>query len=281
MNPDRVLTAIEFPIPLVPGTLGAGELGFLHTTTVDYVLTTPEGQPLLAVEFDGLGHGYSQDGRYVQSAPVRRDPSREWKLSLKVRIADEVHFPLMVISYDEKTELDPATGLTLAHGLIGEYLAYHHLHKGTHEPLFDDDEADWLSRLPSDEQFEITQDRITAREVDADIRWNPVARLEARLMARLVRAGPGTSWSYRHLEDGDRPPECDLYGESFDARKLREWMDSRPRMGCEATVTTPQLTVTRSVWIRRVSTLGVDPICLVAQAACVLSTRAALGPEAG
>jgi hypothetical protein len=74
-------------IDLDPHLLAAEELSFLHKTTVDYVLVEGEGKPRLAIEFDGMGHGISRHGRYIQKLPSKRDPKRGWMLDLKVRVA--------------------------------------------------------------------------------------------------------------------------------------------------------------------------------------------------
>ena len=39
---------------------------FFFKTSVDYVLCTNEGRPILAIDFDGLGGGFDRDGEYVQ-----------------------------------------------------------------------------------------------------------------------------------------------------------------------------------------------------------------------
>lgn len=42
------------------------EKNFLYKTSVDYTLCTKESKPLVSVEFDGLGHGFSKNGEYVE-----------------------------------------------------------------------------------------------------------------------------------------------------------------------------------------------------------------------
>src|ERR1043166_5671135 len=69
------------------------------------------GGPLLAIEFDGLGHGFSRHGRYFQRVPTPRDKRRAWKLNLKARVANEAAFPFVILSYDEKEVLEEVTRL--------------------------------------------------------------------------------------------------------------------------------------------------------------------------
>jgi hypothetical protein len=104
-EPDfKVYPHVSFAnlIDLDPQVLDAAELSYLHRTTVDFVLTSAGGQPLLGIEFDGLGHGYSRGSRYIQVVRSKRDLNRAWKLDLKLRIANAASFPFAVLSHDEK-----------------------------------------------------------------------------------------------------------------------------------------------------------------------------------
>jgi hypothetical protein len=53
---------------------------YFYATNVDYTFCEADGRPLLSVEFDGIGHGFSRDARYVEGRSTI-DPKREWKLN--------------------------------------------------------------------------------------------------------------------------------------------------------------------------------------------------------
>ena len=97
---------------------------FLFKTSVDYTLCTKDGQPIVSIEFDGISHGFSRRGEYVavRDAP-RNDPRRHWKLDLKVRLATDAGYPLLVVSYHEKNPISKDTHLTIVDGAIGQVLA--------------------------------------------------------------------------------------------------------------------------------------------------------------
>src|SRR5258706_515450 len=125
---DGVFPEVPFAnlVELDERRLSADELSFLHKTSVDFVLAGADWRPLFVVEFDGLGHGYSRNGVYIQRAVTQRDPHRAWKLNLKARVAAAAGLPFVIVSYDEKAVIDEETGLTIVHGIFGQFLATSH-----------------------------------------------------------------------------------------------------------------------------------------------------------
>lgn len=65
----------------------AGEWQQLLKTSVDVTLCTKDDdKPVVSLEFDGMGHGFSRNGEYIQLHPSA-DPHRKLKFDLKLRIA--------------------------------------------------------------------------------------------------------------------------------------------------------------------------------------------------
>ncbi|MGI8422913.1 MAG: hypothetical protein ACR2NO_02140 [Chloroflexota bacterium] len=167
-------------IDVDPQMFDAAELSFLHKTTVDYVLTTAEGQLLWAIEFDGLGHGARRHGRYVQRVQSRQEPNRAWKLDLKCRAADEAGFSLAIVSYEEKEIIDPEVNLILAHGMIGGFLAHGYASRRMQE-LFEAD-RETIEALPAEERDEYVADYIMiSATVEADLTLNPLCKRAGEL----------------------------------------------------------------------------------------------------
>lgn len=83
---------------------------FLMKTSFDFVICELEsGLPILVVEFDGLGGGFSQEGNfYIKSIP-EIDPHRKLKMETKLSLCAEFQVPLIVISYNESNLL-PESG---------------------------------------------------------------------------------------------------------------------------------------------------------------------------
>jgi hypothetical protein len=102
--------------------LPANERRFFYATNVDYTFCEPTGRPVMSIEFDGIGGGFSRDGTYF---PKRQtpDPNRKWKLDFKLRVARSVGFPFGVVSSEETEELGPGVSLTVLDSVIGRCLA--------------------------------------------------------------------------------------------------------------------------------------------------------------
>jgi hypothetical protein len=63
--------------------LSATDWDLYLKTSVDFVLVDPVARPSLAVEFDGMGGGFSSSTTYVQVRPTR-DPKREAKIQCEM-----------------------------------------------------------------------------------------------------------------------------------------------------------------------------------------------------
>ncbi len=256
--------------------LSAAELSFLNKTSVDFVLTGEAWQPLFVVEFDGLGHGYSRNGVYVQTAFTRRDPQRAWKLGLKARVAAAAGLPFVIVSYDEKAVIDRETGLTIAHGIIGQFLAGQHAARRMNE-LYEAQKDD-IEAMPEDERTEYVQDYVViSAEVEADLDWNPICGLLSRLRERAFELAPIKSSGQQPLHDPPRPDNTTPFEPGFDGGALQEWWRSIRRWGCECWVDTGRGRVASGpVWVRNIEGSGVDPISLVNEIAELVAWRAAV-----
>ena len=73
-------------------------------TSIDYTLCTKDGQPILSIEFDGLGEGFSRQGEYHQQTATV-DPYRKLKMDFKLRIARNEAYPFFVVSFEESVVL--------------------------------------------------------------------------------------------------------------------------------------------------------------------------------
>jgi hypothetical protein len=259
-------------IELDPQRLTGPEIAFLHKTTVDYALTTADDRPLLGIEFDGLGHGYTTDAGYHQVVPSK-DRSREWKLSLKARVANAAYFPFLIISYDEKRVLEEETNLTVAHAIIGEFLANSHTTDRLHELYADAKE--WLDALPEDEQTEHIQDLLTGAEVEMSLEWNPVARRASELAFELWKLDPKASSGYSYLDDPPRPASALPWEPGFDPDAFRRWWCSRDRLGLRYTVETSRGPIIRDVWVRNFGDTF-SPHGFLDEVAQLVTTQAAL-----
>jgi len=95
---------------------------YLLKTEFDFVVCDRSGSPILAVEFDGLGHGFSRDGKYVQIVKTE-DHHRTLKLDAKISACESCDLPLIIVSYPEtEPGADPDCPVTVLDAVIGEVL---------------------------------------------------------------------------------------------------------------------------------------------------------------
>lgn len=207
------------------------ERSFLLKTSVDYTLCDQSDQPLLSIEFDGIGEGFSREGRYVPRHVSSKDPNREWKFNLKLRVCQQVVYPLFILSYEEATPIDLDVNLAVVDGIIGKFLAAQHVAPRISELV--EDRRDLIDDLPEWEREEYFQDLIIEAEVEAEYDWNPIVQHRTKFATPLHRQklciGHRTEW---------------LRDPSLDAVTRAE------RVGCRVTVNTCQGPISETVWIR-------------------------------
>jgi hypothetical protein len=254
--------------------LQAVELSFLHKTTVDFVLTDAEGGPLLGIEFDGLGRGYSRDGQYLGFVDTPRDRARPWKLRLKTRVANDAQFPFIVVSYDEMALLDRNKDLIILHGVIGSFLSSKHLSARLAELVSENE--DRLAEMSSGDAHDEIQDMILAAEIDLDMEWNPVTRRGVELQTEIRRVDPSARWRYSYLESPPRPSHCSPWLPDFKPDTLKQWWDNIERLGCEYIVTTRCGVVARAVWVRNYQGVHLTPFGMLEELAQVVALNEAL-----
>jgi hypothetical protein len=98
------------------------EWDFYLKTSIDFVRTAPSSEPSMALEFDGLGEGFSLGDTYIQAQPTT-DRYRSLKLNFKLRLCREVDLPLLIISFKEVRVLRPGEARLLVHSIVGQHIA--------------------------------------------------------------------------------------------------------------------------------------------------------------
>jgi len=95
---------------------------YLLKTEFDFLVCDRSGSAILAIEFDGLGHGFSRDGRYIQTEDTE-DQYRKLKLDTKIAACEMCDLAMVVVSYPEtETSFDPDGPVTVLDTIIGEVL---------------------------------------------------------------------------------------------------------------------------------------------------------------
>lgn len=256
------------------GEVTQGEWDLLLKTSIDITLCSKlTSRPEVNIEFDGMGHGFSRDGKYVQLHPSQ-DPNRKLKLDLKLRVADRVGYPLLVLSYDEKSPIGPRLALTIADGIIGQVIAKKRMHESLEE---------WFRRHPVEElhpsyRDDYIQDQVISAGVAAELEWNPIAKLASQYeyVAEMQLGIPRK----RHevLFDSELP---ELKGDLFEPGHFESLMAriqafrNAIRVGCRVVVETRNKALSETVWVRNVSGHGVHPQGVAEDIATVLTLKQA------
>jgi Protein of unknown function (DUF2726) len=75
---------------------------YLLNTAFDFVVCELQTAiPILAIEFDGIGGGFSQDEHYISNVVPLNDPYRKLKMERKMEACTSSMVPLVVLSFTE------------------------------------------------------------------------------------------------------------------------------------------------------------------------------------
>lgn len=180
------------------------EFNYLSKTNFDFVISTKSYEPLLAIEFDGLGYGYNNENEYVQFYKTK-DPNRKWKLDVKFKVCELSGFPFCIVSFPELEKY--ADQFTIVDGIIGQVLANKEFDRRFDEDihLLEQELADIDDPIERQAYVEYYGDE---RWFDSKWNNNPILRKGWRLInklwseEKLVKAwGTSIGWS-PNLEEG-------------------------------------------------------------------------------
>ncbi len=213
-----------------------------------------------------MGEGH---GEYIQVLPSAKNPNRKRKLDLKLRLCQELFYPLLVVSYDEKNPIGQDTALTIVDGLIGQALAGRYRHEMLEEAV--EASRGSFEHLPPDAQHDFLQDLVIDAGVAAELTWNPLAKKAAQLEHEAWEKGLWKSHSVHFLCDPELPTNGDPFVDpDVLRRRVEAWQHAR-RMGCTITVETPNGPVAETAWVRNFDGYaGVSPIGMAEDIATVI-----------
>lgn len=252
--------------------LSAKERNFFFKTSVDYTLCTKRGAPILSIEFDGLGAGYSRQGEYIQ-VENSTDPYRKLKLDLKLRISKEIGYPFYIISFEESKALSQDLSHTIVDGIIGQVLAKREFHKKM-KTLYDENRQA-IESLPACAQREYIQDLVLDAETIAELRWDPIADLASKYQFEATEKGITKGFKTEFLND---PPLAD--GDPFEdisvLKRNIDAMKNAVRVGCRIIIDTPKIAIIETVWIRNFEDGLISPLHIASNIAEMLAFKKAI-----
>jgi hypothetical protein len=246
------------------------EQQFLFKSSVDYTLCEEDGRPVLSIEFDGLAGGFSRRGRYVPT-PGSRHLNRARKLDLKLRVADEVGYPLIVVSFDEKRPLGRGTELTIVDGIVGQVLARREFHSEVVQRFEEARPA--LAGMNPDEEHEFVQDLVLDVEAECEMKWDPLDQAATEALGDLLRHGLSGGYSMEFLDEPGTP----LYPIEDRIHALRH----AARVGRRVTIQTPRREIREEAWVRNIDGAFFSPLTIAQNTALWLAARRAVALMTG
>lgn len=271
----RIYPNLPFPniIEVDESDAPPNERNFLLKTSVDYTVCDKSDRPILSIEFDGIGEGFSREGEYVSQVVSTKDPNRRWKFKLKLRVCQELEYPLFVISYEEATPIGAGLHLAIVDGIIGHYMTSRNLGEAIDE-LYQQSDIDELPRLLRDEAI---QDLVLEAETALEFEWNPIIRKAYELEATLWGKGfCGGGERYEWLDEPGTPPVPRDWLDVEGFRQRIEALKKAKRVGCRHTLRTSLGEVSAEAWIRNIEGHGVSAVSLVHDIAELLAAKKAL-----
>ena len=133
---------------------------YLLRTEFDFVVTEKDtGIPFLAIEFDGLGHGFSRNGEYISRVTALHDPYRKLKIEAKLNACNFLEFPLIVVSWEELYDFDNVSdAFNVLDGIIGALFAKQKFAERAAKSIFHD------------------HDHAMDVEIETDLEFNPIVQ---------------------------------------------------------------------------------------------------------
>ena len=200
----RVFPQISFSDLFKPDESTRDTSNFFYKTSVDYVLCTEDGKPLLAIDFDGMGSGYNKSGQYVQVEPTT-DRHRKSKFDFKIKYARRHGLPYYIVSSEEFEYVDQDSTLTIVDGLIGTELARRDFYEQI--PGIIEDHRYEIDRLLPGEQHDYIHSLVTWQGVQSDYAYNPFLQKTAEVMYSLGVFDGSFSfgWTHKYLDEPGLP----------------------------------------------------------------------------
>lgn len=252
--------------------LNIREREFFYDTNIDFTLCRKNGSPVLSIEFDGLGKGYSRNGQYIQ-IEESCDPYRKLKLDLKIKIANKLEYPFYVIAFEESKELAPDLNLTIVDGIIGQVLAKKEFQKKVEADY--DENREMIESLPDSVQREYIQDLVLSAETISELEIDPIAKLASKYEFEATENGIAKRYSIEYLNDPPFP-EGDPFEDITMLEKRIELMQNAARVGCRIIINTPKIEIMETVWIRNFEDKFISPLHIANNIAELIAFKRAL-----
>jgi hypothetical protein len=244
------------------------EKDFLLKTNIDYTICDKKDRPLICIEFDGMGYGYSRGGKYIPNPkviPLEGREQRKKELELKLRIAKEHDFPFFVVSFNEITNMSEKIHLTILDSIIGRAIGRKRFMEGINRFL--ENLEDEINSIKDEEQrYNFILDAITTFEAMSDL--DPIAKMTFEIEAILIERKILKERTFKFFTKPEVPKIKDL----FDVKGLEKILEVYRNVewvGCEVSCETPKGIVKKKVEVRNFEDEFIEP-CGIARSIAML-----------
>lgn len=245
------------------------EREFLLKTNIDYTICNKDGKPIMCIEFDGLGCGYSKKDKYIiQKNPpkfIEDKEKRRKKLELKLKIATEHELPFYIISFDEIKQIKESIHLMIIDSIIGQTIAeveFHHLNLNEYLERY----RSSLESTSESQLFDYIDFLITSAHMDLELTWDPVAKRSMEILMALVSEGitGALTYSFQFLTKPELPSFIEIIEENTSDidKAINKWINAWEnirKVGCKIWFKTPKGMVTETVWVRNFEGMFISP----------------------
>lgn len=261
--------------------LSERERRFLRRTSVDCTFCGKEDQPILSIEFDGLGDGFNRNGKYVQQKRTD-DELRRLKFDLKLRVCREVDYPFFIVGSEEAQNIGPELHEIIVDGIVGQVLSKKYFEEKSVPEIQDilRREADSLSQISSDQAMDYVGGLYSGLQIGAESSMDPIVKKADQYAILALEKGiPAFSYLEQQLHDPELPEII-----PWDLQNLKDRFDAMgnvTRVGCKLILNTSSISIIQTAWVRNFDDRWVHPYKVAKNIAFLLLLRRVLGLHTG
>lgn len=192
----------------------------LKKTSIDYTVCNQNDEPILCIEFDGLGEGFNTSSQYHSQKQYGVPEYRKPWMELKLKVAHGSYIPYLVVGSKQFNDLYQEVKLTTVDALIGKILAHQEFDRRKRN--LELNPAQELGMLEEDyynlsdlEQHELIQNWVFSTEIETELDRNPLQQKIALLNAELLAWKYHSKWDYL-------PPIDENISQQARIEKIRE-----------------------------------------------------------
>lgn len=182
-------------------TISDKDKNILKKTSIDYTVCNRNDEPILCIEFDGMGEGFNTSHKYYARDQYGVPEYRRPWMELKLKVAHGSYVPYIVVGSKQFNDLHEEVKLTTVDALIGNILAHqefdrriNHLEQNPAQEL-GIPEKDYYD-LSDSQHKELIQDWVFATEIETELENNPVKQKIALLQVELSALNYHSKWDY-------------------------------------------------------------------------------------